>query len=207
MTAPPVSPAPETDAWLAPFLPALRAAGGPVLELGCGAGADAAWMRAHGLCVVACDRDAAQLARARATVCDVPLLRANIAAPLPVRGGACGAAVASLSLHYFPWATTRAAVREVRRVLRPGGCFAFRVNATDDTLHGANEGDEIEPGLRHISGGPNARWSADRLKRFFDADTVRAMLADDFAVAHLAHRTTGVYGVPKRVWQCLAVRR
>lgn len=199
--------APEPEAWLAPFLPALRAADGPALELGCGTGTDAAWMVAHGLRVVACDRDAAQLARARVVAAGVPLLRVNIAAPLPVRAGACGAVVASLSLHYFPWAVTQAVVREVRRVLRPGGPFAFRVNASDDALHGANEGEEIEPGLRFIPSGPNARWSANRLKRFFDADAVRAMLADDFAVAHLAHRTTSVYGVPKRVWECLAVRR
>lgn len=109
--------------------------------------------------------------------------------------------VASLSLHYFPWATTIAIYGEIHRVLRPGGLLLFRVNAQDDVEHGAGIGEEIEPGYFLTKG-----EFGSPCKRFFTEAAVRAALEGLFAVRHLTHTTIDRYGAPKRVWECLAVR-
>jgi SAM-dependent methyltransferase len=189
-----------SDAWLDPFLPALKAAGDTVLELGCGPGEDAATLAAHGFRVFACDRSRKAIRAATITAPAASCFVADLQSPLPVRSGCAHAVVASLSIHYFYWAVTRAIVAEVRRALVPGGCFLFRVNATDDTGFGAGAGDEIEPNYYRVP--PDGRNNRP-YKRFFDEPSIRALLPD-WRIAHLAHRTIFRYGEPKQVWECLA---
>lgn len=110
-------------------------------------------------------------------------------------------AVASLSLHYLPWAETRAAFAEVARVLRTGAPFLFRVNATDDFHHGAGEGEVVEPNFYR-----SPRRIHAETKRFFDEAAVQAAVAGYFAVEHLEHVTVVRYEKPKRAWECLARR-
>ena len=191
-------PLPKDSDWLSPFLARLRSGGVRLLELGCGPGLDAATLLAAGFEVTAFDR--IPLTRARQTAPGARLLRADLARALPFRDGAFDAAVASLSLHYLPWAQTRAAFAEVRRVLNEGSPFLFRVNATDDYAHGAGQGDEIEP---HFYRGPGHYHS--ETKRFFNEPMVRQAVEGWFEVRHLAHRTIYRYEDPKRVWECLAI--
>lgn len=188
--------------WLLPFLPRLRAQGGRLLELRCGPGVDAAKLVSAGLDVVAFDGAPGPLSRARQEVSGLSFLRADLALPLPFREGTFGCAVSSLALHYLPWAETRAAFAEVRRVLRQGSPFLFRVNATDDFHHGAGEGEELEPNFYRS---PNAFHS--ETKRFFDAETVLAAADGLFEVEHLEHKTIYRYEEPKRVWECMARAR
>ncbi|MBI5948278.1 MAG: class I SAM-dependent methyltransferase [Chloroflexi bacterium] len=195
--------APPEAGWLSRHLPALRAAGTSVLDLGCGPGRDCAFLSAEGFRVTGCDRYAAALARARIAAPAAAYLRLDIARPLPFRSGTFDAAIASLSLHYLPWVETLAAVAEVRRVLRPGGLFLFRVNASDDVNFGAGRGEEVEPGLFRVDGEPG-RWSP--VKRFFDAAMVHAMAAGAFEIERLEHRAIDREGVTKRIWECLARR-
>lgn len=191
---------PRHDGWLLPFLEKLKRAGDDVLEAGCGPGFDARMLLEHGFRVTALDRG--PLERAKEQAGAARLLRADLSRPLPFRRASFDAAVASLSLHYMPWAETVAAFEEVRRVLRPGGVFAFRVNATDDFAHGAGQGTEIEPNY-YAHDGPYSTG-----KRFFDEAAVRELLAKaGFEVDHLAHRTIVRYVEPKQVWECVAVRK
>src|SRR4051794_37966058 len=127
------------DPWLDPFLPALRAAGETVLELGCGPGEDAAALSAHGFQVFAFDRSVKAARAAAVTAPTTYCFVADLQSSLPVRSGCAHAVVASLSIHYFHWAVTQRIVAEVRRALVPGGYFLFRVNATDDTNFGAGQ--------------------------------------------------------------------
>lgn len=186
--------------WLDPFLPALRAAGDVVLELGCGAGEDAADLASVGFRVVAFDVSRTMIAAAAENAPAASLFVADLLAPLPVRAAAVPVVVSSLSIHYFPWKETVAIAREVRRVLRPGGVFAFRVNATDDTNFGAGEGVVIEPNYYNVP--PDGRNNRP-FKRFFDDAAIRALLPG-WRIAHLAHRTIHRYGLPKQTWECLA---
>jgi ubiquinone/menaquinone biosynthesis C-methylase UbiE len=188
---------PKGSDWLLPFVGQLRAGGSRLLEVGCGPGLDAATLVDEGFDVTGFDRAVAALARAKASVAGAAFLRAD-AVCLPFRDGAFDAAVASLSLHYLPWAETRTAFREVRRVLGPGAPFVFRVNATDDVHHGAGEGEELEANFYR-----NAASYHAETKRFFDDVAVRAAAVGLFEVEHLAHVTIHRYEMPKRVWECL----
>jgi SAM-dependent methyltransferase len=189
------------DPWLDPCLDAMHAAGETVLELGCGIGEDAAELTARGFRVLASDLSRKMVG---AAVKNAPAARffvADLSAPLPVRSAAVNCVVASLSIHYFSWQTTVAVVDEVRRVLRPGGVFAFRVNATDDVNFGAMQGAELEPHFFHVP--PDGRNNRP-FKRFFDEASLRALLAPGWHITHLAHRTINRYETPKQVWECCA---
>lgn len=90
----------ESRAWLAQFVEVVNQAGRRVLDLGCGEHyADAAVLAERGFSVFACDR----------SLDDRPgpaihAFVADISEPLPVRTATVDAVLASLSLHYFPWA-------------------------------------------------------------------------------------------------------
>ncbi len=189
------------DPWLDPFLDAMRAAGEIALDLGCGPGEDAAELTARGFRVVGFDVIRKPIARAMVHVPAAHFFIADMQSPLPVRSAAIDVAVASLSIHYFSWQTTRALLDEVRRVLRPGGTFVFRVNATDDVNFGALQGEEIEPHYYHVP--PDDRNNRP-YKRFFDEPSLRALLTPGWRITHLAHRTISRYDTPKQVWECCA---
>jgi SAM-dependent methyltransferase len=188
---------PRPDDWLIPFLARLREAGPRVLELGCGPGLDAATLAAAGFEVVALDRWRPGWAAAPQTA---SFVRGDIR-HIPARAGAFDAVVASLSLHYLPWAETVGAFAGAGACLRPGGRLLFRVNASDDYHHGAGEGEEVEPGYFRVAG-EHGQWS--ETKRFFMEADVRRALPDGFTIEHLAHVTILRYQNPKRAWECLA---
>jgi SAM-dependent methyltransferase len=118
----------ESDAQL--LGPTRSLAGRRILEIGCGAAQCARWLAAAGARVVAFDLSGRQLAHARrlssASGIAVPLLQADAARiPLAVRcvDLACSAYGA------LPFVADAAGVlREVFRVLRPAGRFAFSVS-------------------------------------------------------------------------------
>lgn len=194
-------PPPATEEWLAPFVGRLLQSGARALDVGCGPGLDAAYLTESGFDVVAFDRRdpgwAGEKSRLR-----VAYLRADVRYP-PVRAGAVDVVLASLSLHYLPWNETLAAFAAAVDCLRPGGCFLFRVNASDDYHHGAGAGEEIEPGFFRRPPGAGG-WSDT--KRFFTEADVRAVLPPNVAIEHLAHRTIHRYDKPKQVWECLALK-
>ncbi len=104
-------------------------AGRRVLEVGCGAAQCSRWLAAQGGHPVALDLSAAQLDHARrlgaSTGIAVPLVQAD-AEQLPFADGAFDAACSAYGA--VPFVTDSAAVmREVARVLRPGGRWVFSV--------------------------------------------------------------------------------
>ena len=108
--------------------PALRAllppvTGRRVLDAGCGAGRHSAWLAEQGADVVGLDASPEMLVRARARVPSGTFAVADLSEPLALEDGAFDVVVASLVLHYLQdWGPT---LRELRRVLRPGGTLVF----------------------------------------------------------------------------------
>ena len=122
------------------------------------------------------------------------MLQLDLRAPLPFADASFGAAIASLSLHYFDWATTERAVAEIRRCLLPGGLLLCRLNSTADVLHGAQGHEEIEPRFYRV----RARYA--ETKRFFDrADLDR--LFGNWAVESVQETTVLRYEQPKVAWE------
>jgi SAM-dependent methyltransferase len=104
-------------------------AGARVLEVGCGAAAAARWLATQGAQVVAVDLSAGMLRHAREaaerTGVRVPLVQAD-AGQLPCRDQAFD--IAFTAFGAIPFVADSAAVmREVFRVLRPGGRWVFSV--------------------------------------------------------------------------------
>ncbi|SEO96328.1 class I SAM-dependent methyltransferase [Trujillonella endophytica] len=105
-------------------------AGRRVLEIGCGSAPCSRWLRRAGADVLALDLSAGMLARAaqlnRATGVPAPLLQADVGA-LPVRDRSVDVVCSAFGGLPFV-ADVGAALREVARVLRPGGRFVASVN-------------------------------------------------------------------------------
>lgn len=183
------------DDWLDAFLPVLRGAWGPVLDLGCGSGNDTLYLVERGIEVLPCDCDpeiAANVRRNFPEVARVTLF--DMARGLPFPDGFCGAVIADLSLHFFDAETTFFILGEIKRVLAPGGVLLFRVNSRKDARRGNGE-TELEPGLFQLADG--------RRKRFFD----EAMLTRFFTGWTLSALSEGVmhrYAKPKTLWSGLA---
>jgi SAM-dependent methyltransferase len=102
-------------------------AGKLVLEVGCGAAMCSRWLAGVGARPVACDLSAGMLAHARAgageTGIEVPLVQAD-AQYLPFTSGAFDIAFTAFGAVPFVEDSARV-MREVARVLRPGGRWVF----------------------------------------------------------------------------------
>ncbi|MBI1784443.1 methyltransferase domain-containing protein, partial [Candidatus Sumerlaeota bacterium] len=119
--------------------------GGRVLDVSCGTGALIRAIRAKypGVPIAGVDASRAMLRVARGKFGDVPLVE-SWAESLPFADGAFDLAVSTSSFHF--WGDPRAGLREIARVLRPGGklvltdwCADFLVSRLrDDWLRLSN---------------------------------------------------------------------
>lgn len=185
---------PADDPWLDPWLPLLRAraAGRPVLELGCGSGHDTATLLCAGLSVVALDRSADAIESARERAPGARLQVQDLLDPWPVITASAGAVVASLSLHYFPWDTTEQLVARIHQTLRPGGLLLCRLNSTEDHHFGASGHPVIAPHYHRVDGQP---------KRFFDRADVERLFTAGWRTLSLRASTIHRYAKPKQIWE------
>ena len=185
------------DRWLDRWssLIGAKAAGLPVLELGCGSGADSATLSVLGHQVVGIDLSADEIAKARARVPSGIFHCQDVRAPFPVTNA--GVVVASLSLHYFPWLETVDLVRRIHDVLRPQGLVLCRLNSTNDHHFGASGHPEISENYFNVDGEP---------KRFFDLIAVKRLFASGWRMLTLGEKTIARYDRPKVVWEVILER-
>jgi SAM-dependent methyltransferase len=103
---------------------------GPVVEVGCGPGHVAAYLHARGLDARGIDLSPAMVDRARALFPALPFEIGDVTA-LAAPDASWAAAVAFYSLIHLPRGEMPAALRELRRVLRPGAPLfvAFHIGA------------------------------------------------------------------------------
>jgi SAM-dependent methyltransferase len=102
-----------------------------VLEVGCGAAQCARWLREQGAEVIGFDLSAGQLRHAREAIAayagPAPLLVQADAARIPLRDASADLACSAFGAVPFV-ADSAAVMREVARVLRPGGRWVFSTN-------------------------------------------------------------------------------
>ena len=188
-----------SDPWLHRWLPLVLESNGaaPVLEIGCGMGDDTVTLVGAGLTVTAFDKALAGVAATRLRAPAAAVECRDIRDPFPMAEGSAGCVVASLTLHYFPWAQTLGLVDRVRRTLQPGGIFLCRLNSTHDKHFGACGHAVIEPNYYLVDGQP---------KRFFDEASVDQLFARGWQVLSKEHRVTTKYIHKKALWEVVLRR-
>lgn len=187
------------DHWLDRWLPLLieRAAGGPILEIGCGAGDDTATLTASGLTVIAFDISPEAVAAATLCAPQARIERQDVRAPFPSGAKELGAVVAGLSLHYFPWSETLSLVERIRTALRPRGVLVSRLNSVEDHNYGASGYPAMERNYCLVDGKP---------KRFLDEASINELFSVGWRRLSLEHLTIHKYRMPKAVWELVVER-
>ncbi len=107
---------------------------GRIADLGCGPGHVAHYLHAHGADVVGIDLSVGMLAQARLLAPVIPFIQADMRA-LPLADASLAGIVALYSLIHIPHAEIPAVLRELRRVLRPGGRLLISFHRGATTLH------------------------------------------------------------------------
>jgi SAM-dependent methyltransferase len=102
--------------------------------------------------------------------------------------------VASLSLHYFNRAETEAIFNAIHGLSKPGGFFAFRVNAFDDVESGAP--------------GDSSAWECVSVggvvKQFFTREKIAEVLGDHWRILSEEKLETRRYGHRKTLFEVIA---
>ncbi len=189
---------PVCDDWLDAYAGALSAARDLfVIDLGCGSGNDTKYLLERGYRVTACDYSGEAIERVRRLFPQAETRLFDMRDGLPFPDASTRAIVADLSLHYFPWETTRRIAAEIARILPAGGLFLCRLNSVRDVNHGAGEGEEIERHYYRTAAGP---------KRFFDEDDVDSLFTEGWLWIAKAEKRLSRYEKEKSLWE-LALRR
>jgi ubiquinone/menaquinone biosynthesis C-methylase UbiE len=170
---------------LGPRFLALVQPGRAVLDVGCGAGRDLAWLTEHGASVVGGDRSAGMLAQARQHA-PVRLLQVDMRS-LPFGDDVFGGVWCSASLLHLPKPDAPGALAEMYRVLAPGGPLLLAIQEGD------SEGWEPSP----------YEVPAERFFARYRQDEAEAMLGG--AGFTILERRTGV--APNRRWLTVLATR
>lgn len=160
----------KLDDWLEQFSDIIDSCEFPVLDLGCGGGNDTLVFLQKGKDVSVCDQSSNAIENIKKNFPEIDEAKCfNMLDGIDFPDYSFGIVCADLCLHYFTEEDTEKILREIRRVLIPGGHVLVRVNSIKDTNYGAGQGEEIEPHLYKTEDG--------MLKRFFDADDVEEFFA------------------------------
>ncbi len=179
----------ETDVWLERFLPLLKQAKGePVLDLGCGEGLFSLWLLGKGFDVTACDFSSEALSLLGQKAPDMRMLCFDMALGLPFEEESFGAAIASLSTHYFSLEETRKIYAGIYRALKSGGHLFIRVNS----LRELEQQSDVERPERLLE--PDFYLMENGLRtRYFSPASLRALLEEAGFAALTCREAQGEY--------------
>jgi SAM-dependent methyltransferase len=145
--------------------------GAKILEIGCSAGDDAAFLAQNGHNVIAIDVSLPMIEMAAQRYDDIPNLEfrvGDITQPLSIGGGSIDGIYARLSLQYFDHHTTLSIFGELAWVLRNGGQIFFACRSTEDPLCG--KGIEIEPDVYELRGHVRHFFSPEYATELLDSN-------------------------------------
>ena len=107
---------------------------GEACEVGCGPGHVAAYLHSRGVRICGVDLSVAMVERARRLNPAIDFRQGNMMA-LDAADETWAGIVAYYSIIHIPCADVVRALRELRRVLRPGGLLLLSFHIGDDTIH------------------------------------------------------------------------
>ncbi len=183
----------KTDDWLDKFEDIIVNVKGSILDLGCGSGNDTLYLISKGKKVISCDQCENAIKNIVRNFPEVEEAKCfNMLDGLPFEDNSFELIIADLCLHYFTDDDTKAILKDIRRVLTPGGHLIFRVNTVNDVLHGAGQGIEIEHHLYETE--------SHSIKRFFDEDDIKYYF-QDFEIEYLNEEIMTRYKLEKRLFR------
>lgn len=183
----------RVDDWLDRFADVIGQTDKPVLDLGCGGGNDTLYLIEKGKPVIACDQSETAIANIQKNFPEVRETHCfNMLDPFPFADGSFEVVIADLCLHYFLEKETMQILREIQRILLPGGHLIFRVNSVNDIHHGAGKGTEVE---HHVY-----ETDAGTLKRFFDEADIRRLFSE-FQIEYVHEEIMTRYQFEKRLFR------
>jgi RimJ/RimL family protein N-acetyltransferase/ubiquinone/menaquinone biosynthesis C-methylase UbiE len=190
---------PNKDPWLQQWLPLIRsrASNLPILELGCGSGADTVILVNDGHDAIAIDRSAPAIAAAKIKAPAAAYYCQDMRTAFPPNAVELGVVVASLSLHYFDWHETLAIVEQIRNSLKIGGVLLCRVNSTNDHNYGASGHPKIAENYYSVD---------SETKRFFDLPSIETLFASGWRTIAIEEKIIHKYKHPKCVWEVILER-
>jgi SAM-dependent methyltransferase len=153
--------------WAASWIPVLDHYGCTrVLDLGCGTGGDCLVLARRGLDVTGIDYSHEAVMRAqekaREENLSVVFLQADMTQALPFPSGQFDAVMSNVAFHSFPDLLLRSILKEITRILRPGGLFLFHVNSLEDMHYRPKERvQEIEPAFYRESDGQTMHFFSE----------------------------------------------
>lgn len=152
-----------------------------VLDLGCGNGRHAIYFAREGLEAAGIDVSEQAIAWAkdwaRREALEVDFRVGDIG-NLPYPNDSFGAVVSHGVLDHVPANLARAAVREVRRVLKPAGLFYCDLRCVDDFEFG--KGNQVEPNTFVVDQG----YEQGLVQHFFTLDEIRALFDGQFRIIY-----------------------
>ena len=122
------------DRQLLDRLAARVGAAGIVCDLGCGPGQVARYLRDRGIAVCGLDLSPAMVAQARRLNPDIEFIPGNMLA-LPVEDETWAGIAAFYAIVNFPPGDLVPVMREMRRVLQPGGCLLLSFHIGEEIVH------------------------------------------------------------------------
>lgn len=182
------------DQWLSRWIPLLaeRADDTPILELGCGRGADTAILCQHDFKVIGIDMSPQAIKKAKKQIAGAQFYCQDVRAPFPTEVENYKVILASLSLHYFLWKETVDLIDRVYQALASDGILLFRVNSTDDFNYGSKGYPEIEPHYYLVK---------NQGKRFFDQQDINRLFQSRWNKLAMEEMTINRYWRAKVVWE------
>ena len=160
----------KTDEWLDEFHTIIEKCTTPILDIGCGGGNDTLFFIQKGKKVISCDQSPNAIANIMNNFPEVQETRCfNFLDGFDFDDNSFEIICADLCLHYFRMDDTQNILRELKRILVPGGHIFVRVNSVRDVLHGAGQGEEVEKHLYKTEEG--------MIKRFFDKEDIESIFS------------------------------
>ena len=108
---------------------------GVICDLGCGPGQIARYLHGHGIKACGVDLSSEMVKQAQRLNPDIPFQQADMLALTDIADGSYGGIAAFYSIIHIPRSSVVAALRELKRVLRPGGVLLLTFHIGHQIIH------------------------------------------------------------------------